>query len=1169
MCGQNIISEIRSDLSSKGSKKGNDRKKYYTIEETLSGSLDIIQTTINSSSRPSPLIYELIQNADDANANNLEIFIDKNKKSNKLIFIHDGDKFDDDDIASLCSIGQSNKSPKEGKIGYFGIGFKSVFLASKNVEVKSGDYHFSFRKDKKDKDNIWMILPKDPNNTQESIDLESLIYKENDSIKNFSVDRIQDLTFFVLHGIPHNKIKDCEKALLAKNDNEDGWNLKSRSVLFLNTLNNIKILQNESAVKKSKDMKRKITKEKINKKQNCSDLNENISWLSGIIKNENCIYKLKDTKKSTSEKWLIIEKDFKLDKVITNNIKRIKNSDEAAEKTITEYKEQLEDEKKLHNRKDVEERSITVGFRINGSSIVRTKGAIASAFYSGAKTDQIKSGLNYLVSADFLFSTSRDEIEINSLWNKIMAIEISKLLKQIIKDLAKGYREEILEEFNENNNYEKYDYDLQERKRKIKEYLPRFLSIILDSKSTYHFGRSIKNFFNKYISVEFTNRIQKENIIPSFDPKCKNGRNIFLSKPPNTYFFWPEKGYFCNGKSGNDIPREIDNLFEDIQSFIDLNDIENLYENYRKNKKNYDDFNEILNSLYNNISDDFWHKISSKNFILPAFLIEYAKENDEDKKGKLKSRIDRLGNLSSELFDEDLDILHILHTDDFVQNKKKCLKDNYNFIKWLIKLYGYLQHLTLPQKIKNRDSGNVKKCLKIFYDEKEKLRRLGGCNIENLNSICPYDNCNKNTEHDLIYKPPDKIKDQVKGIAGNEVNFLNTKIKENFEKYKGENYKGNEKRKADLGNYYINYRKLLRGFDIKKAPQRKIINSLFETYSNSKEIECSKNELHVKLLTELWSDIKNKSDSLIKDRISQGQCLIKLKNKKNEYERPENLLFSKEYFKECNNSNVETSKNLEKSYTLDKYIHADMLRDKKEIGLEDYSFLNEKYLSHVNSLEYMINFFEFLDVGLSNLDESEIDKGRIGEKLVKFYYEQKNPNKYIIYTEDIKENYKGYDIAILDELEDLYKDIEKELNEEELNWLKQEEIEKLSKNTRNKLKSQLRELDIKKIEVKFTTNSLGEKISINQGQVENFDKVRGKKNDDKEPGRFFLSVIYNGFLYDKLILKEYRDEDIGKLSKYLEQSNLQINFQDEFADSDRDLDLKSVVSKPKNKKNID
>lgn len=93
-------------------------------------------------------IYELLQNADDAEATEVEIQISQKE----MIFRHNGTKHFDissedsenpGDINAITGIGNSSKENAQNKIGKFGVGFKAVFQYTKAPEVY--DDYFKFK----------------------------------------------------------------------------------------------------------------------------------------------------------------------------------------------------------------------------------------------------------------------------------------------------------------------------------------------------------------------------------------------------------------------------------------------------------------------------------------------------------------------------------------------------------------------------------------------------------------------------------------------------------------------------------------------------------------------------------------------------------------------------------------------------------------------------------------------------------------------------------------------------------------------------------------------------------------------------------------------------------------------------------------------------------------
>ena len=96
-------------------------------------------------------VYELLQNADDANASQVYIIL----KQDRLIFKHNGTKHFDvtpldadevGDINSITGIGNSSKNgtsiETQNKIGKFGVGFKSVFQYTDTPEIYDDTFCF-------------------------------------------------------------------------------------------------------------------------------------------------------------------------------------------------------------------------------------------------------------------------------------------------------------------------------------------------------------------------------------------------------------------------------------------------------------------------------------------------------------------------------------------------------------------------------------------------------------------------------------------------------------------------------------------------------------------------------------------------------------------------------------------------------------------------------------------------------------------------------------------------------------------------------------------------------------------------------------------------------------------------------------------------------------------
>lgn len=114
------------------------------------------------SSNELTFLYELIQNAVDhpnKNFNNVSITFEV---FNNFLFVkHNGSLFTENNFKSITGIlagEQINENDRE-RIGYKGIGFKSIFRYSHNVYIRSGNFSFSFDKNISGAEMPWEVLP--------------------------------------------------------------------------------------------------------------------------------------------------------------------------------------------------------------------------------------------------------------------------------------------------------------------------------------------------------------------------------------------------------------------------------------------------------------------------------------------------------------------------------------------------------------------------------------------------------------------------------------------------------------------------------------------------------------------------------------------------------------------------------------------------------------------------------------------------------------------------------------------------------------------------------------------------------------------------------------------------------------------------------------------------
>ena len=120
-----------------------DYKASPRIKESLSGALWVVE---RSFSRTGHLLLEFMQNAEDAKSSKLKITLDQTSDGiYELVICNDGEQLSKNDVDAICSIGRSRKNPGD-YLGYLGVGFKSAFLVSDNIQVYSWPYSFKFDK---------------------------------------------------------------------------------------------------------------------------------------------------------------------------------------------------------------------------------------------------------------------------------------------------------------------------------------------------------------------------------------------------------------------------------------------------------------------------------------------------------------------------------------------------------------------------------------------------------------------------------------------------------------------------------------------------------------------------------------------------------------------------------------------------------------------------------------------------------------------------------------------------------------------------------------------------------------------------------------------------------------------------------------------------------------
>lgn len=132
---------------------------HFANNQQLAKALNSIQREINKS--PETFIFELLQNASDYpdRARDNKVYVSFKISDNYLLFCHSGAVFKVNNVHSICSVNESDKTDSIDKIGFKGIGFKSVFKDCNFAYIKSGGFSFRFDSSKFVTEKPYQIIP--------------------------------------------------------------------------------------------------------------------------------------------------------------------------------------------------------------------------------------------------------------------------------------------------------------------------------------------------------------------------------------------------------------------------------------------------------------------------------------------------------------------------------------------------------------------------------------------------------------------------------------------------------------------------------------------------------------------------------------------------------------------------------------------------------------------------------------------------------------------------------------------------------------------------------------------------------------------------------------------------------------------------------------------------
>lgn len=212
-----------------------------SVKGKLTRSIEAISNEINT--QPATFIFELIQNADDYPNDEKYVKMSFDIKNPYLVIKHNGSQFDVNNAVAICDINEGDKRTEVEKIGFKGIGFKSIFKDCNLAYLKSGEYSFRFDEIKwrnEGRKLFWQITPI---NTDERDFLNILLPSNNVNlvIKPKEPKQLSNYKFTLLE-----HFKDERILLFLRNVKEIDFILNDDSFSISNTDNKWRILKSKN-----------------------------------------------------------------------------------------------------------------------------------------------------------------------------------------------------------------------------------------------------------------------------------------------------------------------------------------------------------------------------------------------------------------------------------------------------------------------------------------------------------------------------------------------------------------------------------------------------------------------------------------------------------------------------------------------------------------------------------------------------------------------------------------------------------------------------------------------------------------------------------------------------------------------------------------------------------
>lgn len=458
-------------------------------------------------------IYELIQNADDASTGG-DVQVEIAFSGNYIVVAHNGKPFDEADVKAICSVSDSTKKNDAQKVGYKGIGFKSVFGKGNDgwVCIQSKGEFFRFDKSKKWKYDImpWQIIPiYTPAN-----DLPAELHKYKCPAFH---------SYNVATAIRHRhieKLKDAVKELLQNSD----------ILLFLRHVSQIEV----------KELGIKISRK--------------------IVANNLEFKKIEITAtregKTNAARYLLKNYEAQVDRKTQNDL----NEDNDAPDKLKETEEEL---KLPESQRPVRKAVISFAVALDENDrIVPLKDTL---IYTFLPTKIKEFNFPFIINSNFLTNASREQCHDDSLWNEWLFQQVGFHIFKLAADLAKIdiYKRSLLnfipsKSYSSLNLHKKFNQGYEEGLASIA-FLPTTESKLIKAKEAVYDASEISSFIGaavllKYLKEKHKRMLSSHLVLPDIeigrapDAISLSGLGVTIFSPSDLKDFFASKTFIDNHK---------------------------------------------------------------------------------------------------------------------------------------------------------------------------------------------------------------------------------------------------------------------------------------------------------------------------------------------------------------------------------------------------------------------------------------------------------------------------------------------------------------------------------------------------------------------------------------------------------------------------------------------